>query len=152
MIFKENETVIIAGLSVRTTNEHNQSAIDIPALWNRFMSENVAAQIPNKLDGTLYCLYTNYEKDHTRPYSTFLGCRVSELHSLPEGITAHTFTAGRYEVFTAKGKLADNIVFNEWLKIWGSNLKRKFTTDIEVYGALAQDINNAEIPILIAVE
>lgn len=152
MIFKPNEAVIIAGLSIRTTNENNQSAIDIPALWNRFMAGNFIEVIPHKTDNTIYCLYTDYEKDHTRPYSTFLGCRVSHIGLLPEGITAKSFTADKYHVFTAKGKINDGIVFYEWLKIWSSPLKRKFTTDIEVYGATARDINNAEIPILVAIE
>lgn len=152
MFFKENETVIIAGISVRTTNENNQSAIDIPALWSRFMAGDYQDKIPDKIDNTIYCLYTDYEKDHTRPYTTVLGYRVSKVDNLAEEIISKQFMAGRYEVFVAKGKMTDNIVFNEWLKIWGGDLKRKFTTDIEIYGAAAQDVNNAEIPILIAIE
>lgn len=152
MIFKENETVIIAGLSVRTTNQNNQSSTDIPALWNRFMAGNYGDLITGKIDNTIYCLYTDYEKDHTLPYTTLLGYRISNEDILPEGVMVKKFTTGKYEVFKAKGKITDGIVFNEWLKIWNANIKRKFTTDIEVYGALAQDMNNAEIPILVAIE
>ena len=151
MIFTENEEVIIAGLSIRTTNENNQAAIDIPALWQRFIGGNYPDLIPGKTDGTVYCLYTDYEKDHTRPYATILGCRVAQAEGLPEGITVKRFTAGKYSVFTAKGRIADGIVYNEWLKIWNAAIPRKFTTDIEVYGPAAQDINNAEIPILVAI-
>lgn len=152
MIFTENEEIIIAGLSVRTTNENNQAAIDIPALWQQFMSGNYLDIIPHKTDNSIYCLYTDYEKDHTRPYTTILGCRVTSAQDLPHGLTAKRFTADKYKVFTAKGRIADGIVFNEWLNIWKADIKRKFTTDIEVYGAAAQNINNAEIPILVAIE
>ena len=48
MIFAEHEQVIIAGLSVRTTNENNQAAIDIPALWQRFIGGNYPDLIPRK--------------------------------------------------------------------------------------------------------
>lgn len=32
----------IIGISVRTTNENDQAAKDIPALWKRFISEGIA--------------------------------------------------------------------------------------------------------------
>lgn len=152
MIFNENEKIIIAGISVRTTNENGQSAIDIPALWNKFMTGSYGKIIANKTDDTIYCLYTDYEKDHTRPYTTILGYRVSNADNLPADVTVKEFVAGKYQVFTAKGKIADGIVYNEWLTIWNSAINRIFTTDIEVYGAKAQDPNNAEIPILVAVK
>jgi predicted transcriptional regulator YdeE len=31
----------VIGISVRTTNENGQAGQDIPALWQKFMSENV---------------------------------------------------------------------------------------------------------------
>lgn len=152
MIFNENEKVIIAGISVRTTNENGQSAIDIPALWNKFMTGSYGKIITNKTDDAIYCLYTDYEKDHTLPYTTILGYRVRNTDNLPADVTVKEFIAGKYQVFTAKGKIADGIVYNEWLTIWNSAINRIFTTDIEVYGAKAQDPNNAEIPILVAIK
>ena len=61
----------VIGVSVRTTNENGQSANDIQALWDKFMSEGVANKIPNKIDGEILSIYTNYESDHTKPYDTF---------------------------------------------------------------------------------
>ena len=60
MIFNENEIVTIAGILVRTTNENNQSATDIPALWGSFIAGNYHDKIPDKVDNTIYCLYTEY--------------------------------------------------------------------------------------------
>ncbi|MFT3748279.1 MAG: effector binding domain-containing protein [Agriterribacter sp.] len=150
-MIKQNENVIIAGLSIRTTNENGQSARDIPALWQRFFAEDMLNKIPGKIDNTLYCIYTDYEKDYTKPYTTLLGCRVS-AEVIEQGITTKIFTGDKYHVFTAKGALDDGIVFKEWLKIWNADIERLYTTDIEIYGEKSRDKLNAEIPILVAVK
>jgi predicted transcriptional regulator YdeE len=142
----------IIGIAVRTTNESNQAAQDIPALWQRFMEEHIIEQIPNKVDNTIYSVYTDYEKDHTRPYTTLLGCRVADLSNVPEGLTGKSFAGGQYTVFTAKGKITEGIVYNEWIKIWNADISRAYTADFEVYGANAQDPENAKIDIFIAMK
>ena len=142
----------IIGISVRTTNENGQSSQDIPALWNKFMTQSIVEKIPNKIDNALYCIYTEYEKDHTKPYTTILGCMVSSLDSIPEGMTGATIEKTTYEKFTAKGNLQEGIVFNEWIKIWNSELNRSFTADFEIYGEKAQNSENAEVDIFIAIQ
>ena len=142
----------IIGISVRTTNENGQSGEDIPALWNKFMTEGIAEKIPNKIDNALYCVYTEYEKDHTKPYTTILGCLVSSLDFIPAEMTGKTIEKAPYEKFTAKGNLQENIVFNEWLKIWNSDLDRSFTSDFEIYGEKAQNPETAEVDIFIAIK
>ena len=142
----------IIGISVRTTNENNQAAKDIPVLWEKFIKENISDSIPNKLDDTIYSIYTEYEKDHTKPYTTILGCKVENLDHIPEGMTGVSFDGGNYIKFTAKGNLAEGLVINEWLKIWNMDLGRMFTADFEIYGEKAQNPSNAEVDILIAVQ
>lgn len=142
----------IIGISVRTTNENGQAGQDIPALWNRFMSEGIAAKIADKSDHSIYCIYTDYEKDHTKPYTTILGCKVENLDNMPPGMIGKTINETEYEKFTAKGSISQGIVFNEWTKIWNSDLPRTFTADFEVYGEKSQDPENAEVDIFIAVK
>lgn len=142
----------IIGISVRTTNENGQSGQDIPALWNKFMSEGIAEKIADKLSNDIICVYTDYEKDHTKPYTTILGCVVESLDSIPEGLIGKTIAGHHYEKFIAKGNLADGVVYNEWLKIWDSGLNRTFTSDFEIYGEKAQDRENAEVDIFIAIQ
>jgi predicted transcriptional regulator YdeE len=142
----------IIGISVRTTNENMQAMKDIPALWNKFMVGQVAEKIPNKIDDTVYCIYTDYEKDHTKPYTTILGCKVKNLDHIPEGMTGKSVPAGDYTPFIAKGNIMQGSVYNEWMKIWDANLPRTFTSDFEVYGAKAQHPENAEVDIFIAVQ
>lgn len=145
------EPFAVAGIAVRTTNENGQAMTDIPALWARFMSENVIVRIPGRVDDTVYCIYTDYEKDHTRPYTTLLGCKVTSLDDLPAGLTGKVLGGGTYTPFNAKGDLTEGIVYHEWLRIWNAGIDRTFTTDFEVYGPKATDMKNAEVDIFIAV-
>ena len=142
----------VVGISVRTTNENGQAGQDIPALWNKFMTEGIAEQIPNKIDNAVYCIYTDYEKDHTKPYTTILGCKVENLNNIPNGMVGKTFEKSEYENFVAKGNILQGMVFGEWTKIWNSDLDRTFTADFEVYGEKAQNTENAEVDIFVAVK
>ena len=140
----------VIGISVKTTNENGQAAQDIPALWNNFMTNGMLEKIPNKLDSSIYCIYTAYEKDHTKPYTTILGCRVSGLEIIPEGMVGKAVEAADYTKFVAKGNILQGMVFNEWVKIWNSDLDRTYTADFEVYGEKAQNPENAAVDIFIA--
>ena len=142
----------LIGISVRTTNENEQSGKDIPALWNKFLAEGISTKIPNKVSEEIVCVYTDYEKDHTKPYTTILGCIVDNLDSIPQGMTGKIIEGINYEKFTAKGNLAQGIVINEWIKIWNSDLDRIFTSDFEIYGEKAQNPENAEVDIFIAIK
>ncbi|MGF1922866.1 MAG: GyrI-like domain-containing protein [Bacteroidia bacterium] len=141
---------LIIGIQVRTTNEHNQSATDIPALWQNFLDNNIIDQIPDKTDSSIYCIYTDYEKDHTKPYTTILGCKVNSLNNIPSNMIGITIEEDSYTKYIAKGNLAEGIVYDEWLKIWGDNLPRAFTTDFEIYGEKANNRADAEVEILIS--
>jgi predicted transcriptional regulator YdeE len=149
---KKIEKFSVIGISVRTTNENGQSGIDIPVLWNTFMTAGILERIPNKIDHSIYCIYTDYEKDHMAPYTTILGCKVDTLDTIPDGMVGKTIEEATYTVYTAKGNILQGLVINEWIKIWNSNLNRTFTADFEVYGEKAQDPENAEVEIFIAVK
>lgn len=141
----------VIGISVRTTNENNQAGIDIAALWDKFISENIEAKIPAKTDDSIYSIYTDYEKDFTKPYTTILGCKVSNLDNIPDGMTGRTFAKATYKHFIAKGNLAQGAVYKKWEEIWNSGMDRKYTADLEIYGEKSRDPENAEVDIFIAV-
>jgi len=142
----------LVGISIRTTNENGKSAKDIADLWNKFMSENISDKIPNKIDNTVYSLYTDYEGDHTKPYTTILGCKTEKISQLPEGLMAKSFEGGDYMKTSAKGDLMKGIVVNKWTEIWAMDLDRKFTADFEVYGEKAQNPSDAEVEFFIAIK
>ena len=139
----------IVGIRTRTIND-GSAAKDIPALWNRFMSENILENIPNKVDNTIYCLYTEYDGDHTQPYDVVLGCKVKNTDEIPDGFTYLNVPATNNAQFLAKGVIEHGqAVVDTWMKIWQSDLDRSFSVDYEVYDERSQDLQNAEVDIFI---
>ena len=81
-----------------------------------------------------------------------MGCRVSTLDEIPEGMIAITVPSNKYKIFTAKGKMPE-CVYGKWVEIWEDKaLERTYSTDFEVYGAKSQNPIEAEIEIFIAVK
>lgn len=145
------EPFMITGIAVRTSNNNGQAAKDIGALWQKFMAEQVAANIPNKVDDAIYAVYTDYKSDHTEPYTLILGCKVDSFESAPGHMVSRHFIGGNHKKYTAKGDLTNDAVFKTWEKIWAENIDRSYTADIEVYGERAIDPSNGEADIFIAV-
>ena len=146
------ESFKVIGISVRTTNKNNQVAKDIGDLWGRFINDKVLEAIPNKIDNTIYSIYTDYESDHTKPYTTILGCKVKNLDTIPVGMVGKSIKGGNYFKFSTKGDLMKDLVINKWFEIWEMDLNRLFTADFEVFGEKAQNPADAEIDILIAIK
>ena len=139
------------GIAVRTTNENGQSMQDIGQLWAQFMSKKVLKQIHHKVDKTVYCIYTDYEKDYTRPYTTMIGCRVKSLDKIPSGMVGKVIDGGNYMPFVSKGNIMEGCVAETWNKIWNMPIQRSYTADIEVYGDWAKNPANAMVAVLVAV-
>lgn len=141
----------LIGIAARTTNENGKAEQDIPVLWGRFMSEGVLQKIPNKVDDTVYCIYTDYEKDYTKPYTTIIGCRVTSLENVPEGMVGKTVESSSYAHYVAKGNIMQGAVQEVWKEIWNSDIKRAYRADFDVYGAKAQNLENAEVDVFVSV-
>ena len=141
----------IIGIDIKTSNEAGQSGQDIPALWQKFLSQNMIEKIPNKLSSEIFCIYTEYEGDHTQPYTTLLGCKVASLETIPEGMRGMTFVPEKLHKSTAKGNLNEGAVWKKWVEIWNADLDRAYTFDFEVYGEKAQHPENAEVDIYVSV-
>lgn len=148
----KKEAFKVIGIKINTTNENDQAAQDIPKLWERFMSESIGEKIPNKIDSSILSIYTNYQGDHMKPYDTILGCKVSSLKEIPNGMIGQEFNQETYAKFSSKGNLSQGVVYNTWMKIWDSDLDRTFTVDFEVYGEKAQNPEDAEIEIFVAIK
>lgn len=118
----------------------------------RFINDKVLEAIPNKIDNTIYSIYTDYESDHTKPYTTILGCKVKNLDTIPVGMVGKSIKGGNYVKFSTKGDLMKDLVINKWFEIWEMDLNRLFTADFEVFGEKAQNPADAEIDILIAIK
>ncbi len=138
-------------LKNKTSNENGQSGIDCGNLWQKFEKEDTFNMIHGKISNEIYAVYYNYEGDYTKPFSYFIGCKVSPELNAPAGMDSLIIQNGNYQLFVAKGKIPDNIE-STWQKIWSSNIPRAYQADFEIYGEKSKDWSNAEIEIFISVK
>ena len=137
------------GLELRTNNE--ECSLTMPAHKERFFKENVLSKIPNKISEDILALYTDYEGDHTKPYSWILGCEVSSLEQVPEGLVGKVIPRSKYAVFTTKGEFPQGLI-SAWQDVWKSNLPRSYTSDFELYRSNFNPQQNPEVKVYIAIE
>lgn len=138
-------------LENKTTNENNQSSRDCGDLWQKFEKDKIFDLIPNKLTNEIYAVYFNYEKDETKPFSYFIGCKVDENSIVPEGLDSLNIPSQNYVKYTAKG-IMTGCITEAWRKIWNSDIQRKFGFDFEVYDERSQNWNDAELDIYISID
>ncbi|WP_316811202.1 GyrI-like domain-containing protein [Pedobacter heparinus] len=141
----------VIGITVRTSNAAGHAEKDIPELWNKFHSSNIAAQLPGLVSHDVYSIYTAYDGDHAQPYTTLIGYRVENLDHIPEGLSGLLIEGGTYQKLTVKGNLLKGLVFDAWLEIWNADIPRAYTADFEVYGEQALNPENAEVDIYLSV-
>jgi len=131
---------IISGIAVRTTNalEMNPDTASIGKLWDRFYTNSIADDIVlPKAPELIYGVYTQYESDHNGEYTILAGMESETTEQLKPELLSIKLDAGRYLVFKVSGQLPAAII-ETWGFVWEyfSNhptVKRKFTTDFELY-------------------
>lgn len=136
------EAIKLIGIEVRTTNRQETDPLtaEIPGLWGRFYQEQIADKIPNrKTEGPTIAAYSKYESDVNGAYSLIVGCEVTSLSAVPNGMTGVTIPAGKYLLFTASGPMPKTLI-DTWGHIWNyfaqtSPYKRAYTVDYEVHSA-----------------
>ncbi len=148
-IIEHQTEKLFIGLELRTNNE--ECSLAMPAHKDRFFKENIISKIPNRMNGNILALYTDYEGDYTKPYSWILGCEVSSLDEVPEGLVGKVITESMYAVFTTKGEFPQGLIA-VWQDIWKSNLSRSYTSDFEVYRSDFDPQQNPEVKIYIAIK
>lgn len=146
---KDIKSIKIVGISLKTTNENNQAAKDIPILWDKFFKENISDKIENKKSNEIYALYTDYEGDFMKPYSVVLGHEVENFENIPEGMTAKEIPSSSYAVFQAE---SPKKVISAWQNIWKTSLNRKYLVDFEVYKTVNSSIDMPSIEICVGIE
>lgn len=145
-------TFQVVGISARISNEGESAVKDIEALWGRFWGEEVQHQIPQKLNDDIYAVYSDYETDHTGPYTLTIGLSVSSLDNIPEGFTVMAIEEDAYEKFVSKGKMPD-AVLKTWFEIWADKeLNRAFRKDFTVHGEKYFDGDQAEVETFISIK
>lgn len=142
------ETYFI-GLELRTSNE--ECSVAMPAHKEKFFKEDIVSKIPNKVSEDILALYTDYEGDYTMPYSWILGCEVSSLKSVPQGLAGKTIPASKYAVFTTQKEFPQGLI-EVWQDVWTLGLPRLYSSDFEVYRSQFHPQNNPQVKVYIAIE
>ena len=109
----EVEEKIVEGLEVKTTNENGKSIQDIANMWQTFFMQGIYEKIENKVNGKTIGLYTDYEKDYTKPYNFVVCTEVSENSKNMEN---------RVVKVKIRGYIVDKIL------VGGMRYKRKYNT------------------------
>ena len=138
-------------LHKKSHNKNEQSAIDCGGLWQRFLTEEIMAKIPNKLSNEIFAVYYDFESDYTGKFAYFIGCKVQLKIEIPENLDAITIPNQNYEKIVAKGKVPE-CIGKAWQQIWNSDIPRKYGYDFEIYDERSSDWENAEIDIFLSIK
>lgn len=143
--------ILLVGIECRTSNAPEDAPQDIPRLWGQFYSEGIINQITNKVSNEVIALYCDYEGDYTQPYSLVIGCAVTSLDNVPEGMVAKKIPESSYAFFRAIGEHPSSLI-ETWGNVWKTDLKRTYTGDYELYGEKFTSESPQEVEVYIAIE
>jgi len=139
----------VIGIPLRTSNE--KAADEIGAHWQKFYTSDILAKIPDKKNGAVVALYTDYESDHTKPYTLILGAMINNNGSaVPETMVIKKVPTAKYAVFPVTGEMPAAI-FETWGQIWNVGLERTYTGDFELYDPRPNNPEQMQIEIYIAI-
>jgi predicted transcriptional regulator YdeE len=139
-IITQSQPITIAGLSIRTSN--SKAFDEIPAHWGAFFTQQVLAQIPDKINDEVYAVYTEFDRIPADPtdiaslgYTFVIGVAVSSTLRLSAPMVSTVIPAAKRAVFPVQPAQPDQ-VGGQWQKIWQmQKLPRTFAPDYEHYAA-----------------
>lgn len=142
-VLTHDDAIQLVGIQIRTKPETAQ--VDIFPVVQRYFQQNIAALIPNRKNpGTTFCVYTEYENDHTGPYTYFIGEAVTALSVLPKELATHLIPPQTYAKFTTPTGAFPEVLINAWKTIWAIpdrllGGRRCYQSDFEIYDERAAD-------------
>lgn len=133
------------GIGITTSPE--TEAQDLAALWNRFFSEHLIERLPGFADSTILSVYTHYQPDGR--YDAYIGCRMIDLATVPEGFTGLEIPGGTYHLYLARGPMPDTVM-KAWQIIREQDQSRAYTFDWDIYAPKSQNGENSEVEIYVS--
>ncbi|HZH02130.1 MAG TPA: effector binding domain-containing protein [Myxococcaceae bacterium] len=119
----------VVGIAAKESNDRPDQ---IGKLWQEFFNSGGVNQIPNRKSDDIFAVYTEYEGDHTKPYTMVIGCQVEQVESLPTGLVAKTLPGAKYTILKAKGPQPATVV-NTWKHVYNAPLDRAYVADFDRY-------------------
>jgi predicted transcriptional regulator YdeE len=149
----------VIGIQVRTNNAKETAAGGlIPGQWQKFFKEGIADKIPNRIDPTIYAVYTNYASDHSGDYDFIIGMKVSGVSDIPPGMVVATIPKGKYAIVPSGTGPVSQVVPQAWLRVYslddGKKLggTRAYKADFELYDQRSQNPQSAEVDLYIGLK
>lgn len=127
--------LVIAGVSIVTTNENGQSMKDIGVLWEKFTKDLIRRKFTQVENECIFSVYSDYENKDLAKYRVTIGYALAQGAKAPEGLKTVLIPKGLYKSYQAKSRDPRDIV-DVWQKIWSSDpnqLQRNYVADFEVY-------------------
>jgi|HubBroStandDraft_5_1064220.scaffolds.fasta_scaffold19963_3 predicted transcriptional regulator YdeE len=149
----------VIGIQVRTSNAKEMTAGGaIPKQWAKFLKEGIADKIPNKMDSTIYAVYTGYASHRDGEYDFVIGMKVSSISDVPPGMVAKKVPSGRYAIVTSVKGPAAQVVPQAWQRVWTleDNKQlggaRSYKADFEVYDQQSQNPQDSQVDLYIGLK
>jgi predicted transcriptional regulator YdeE len=149
----------IAGIEVRTSNAKEATSEGvIGKQWQKFFQDGVLQKIPNKIDGNVYAVYSDYASDHNGEYSLTIGAKIADGSQVPAGFVVKTVPAGNYAVVTSEKGPVAGVVIAAWQRVWDLEQKkelggtRAYKADFEFYDQRAANPQEAQVDIYLGLK
>ena len=149
----------VIGIQVRTGNAKEMTGGGaIPKQWAKFLKEGIADKIPNKMDSTIYAVYTAYASDRNGEYDFIIGMKVSSVSDVPPGMVAKKVPSGRYAIVTSVKGPVEQVVPRAWQRVWSleDNKQlggaRSYKADFEVYDQRSQNPQDSQVDLYIGLK
>ena len=154
----QEEGFTVMGIAIRTSNAEQMTEVrPIGKQWERLFREGVRGAIPNRADGNILAVYSEYASDKDGEYTYLLGARVTKVENVPAGMTVKKVLAGKYAVFTSERGPVQKVVVEMWRRVWATpkNVlggERSYKTDFEVYDQRAQNPADSVVDLHVSVK
>ncbi|UJG57226.2 effector binding domain-containing protein [Bacillus paralicheniformis] len=149
--FEKQKAKLFSGISTVTSNRDEASEKGkIPSMWSLYLEKFLHTERRDMRRDTI-ALYSDYETDEHGTYTFSIGTFVDQQEKAANLIS---LPASEYAVFVSRrGKIAE-VVFETWQEIWTWDEKnlRTYTGDFEVYDEQAENPENAQVTIYVAVD
>jgi len=148
--FENLNDLIIIGPAITTFAQ--AAAQDLPAFWQRFMAEGIAARLPSHNgDASLYAVYCDYENDYRGRYTMVIGVAVDAETPVPDGMRRIRIPKGNYARFLAEGD-PSQVIWRTWEYInkdFEGQSRRRYIADFERYAPAPMTANKVQAEIIV---
>jgi predicted transcriptional regulator YdeE len=154
----QGKEFLVVGIEARTNNAKESTGDGIiPKQWSKFFAEGILSKIPNKVDPTIFAVYTDYASDRNGDYTFLIGAKVSAVAEIPAGMVTKIVPAGRYALITSATGPVQSVAPQAWQQIWGLEDRsqlggvRSYKADFEVYDQRSRDPQSSQVDVCIGI-